>query len=270
MSTPTQSSSLQVKRFIKAPPGSVFMAWTTPEQIKQWFGPATCRVLDAKIDLRVGGAYRFHVSSDEMGEMYVRGVYREVKQPSKLVFTWQWEDDADWTNVESVVTVELVAKDGGTEVQITHEGLPSEEHVGRHEHGWNGCLDKLSMRSEVIAEMCGRGRFLWNELVTADVEAAKVFYGGIFGWTTTPFGPEYTLFNKGAQGVGGLMQKREAGGPSQWIAYVNVEDVDATVAKAVELGGRVVLPAMDIPTVGRIAVVLDPQEAPIGLITPQG
>ena len=64
------------------------------------------------------------------------------------------------------------------------------------------------------------------------------------------------------------MQKQDGGTSSQWIAYVNVGDVDATAAKAVELGGRVVLPAMDIPTVGRIAVVLDPQEAPIGLFKP--
>ena len=57
-----------------------------------------------------------------------------------------WEDDPDWENVASVVTLDLVEKDGGTEVQITHEGLPSAESAGRHEDGWNGCLDNLERR----------------------------------------------------------------------------------------------------------------------------
>ncbi len=156
MSTP--ATSLQLKRFIKSPPDRVFAAWTTPEQIKDWFGPATCKVLDAQVDLRVGGKYRFHVFNEGMGEMTVVGEYREIAAPAKLVFTWQWEDDEEWENVESVVTVELFKKNGGTEVQITHEGLPSAEHAGRHEHGWNGCLDKLAARAALQAELHGPGR----------------------------------------------------------------------------------------------------------------
>jgi predicted enzyme related to lactoylglutathione lyase len=76
------------------------------------------------------------------------------------------------------------------------------------------------------------------------------------------------LFKKDGQDVGGLMQQKEPGGPSQRIAYVHVEDVDAGTSRAADLAGRIVLPARDIPTVGRIAVVLDPQEAPIGLFRP--
>lgn len=143
MSTPVESRPLQVTRFIKAPRERVFAAWTNPDHVRAWFGPANCRVLDAQIDLRVGGKYRFHVQSDSMGEMAVGGEYREITAPSKLVFTWRWEDDEDWDKIESVVTVEFESKTGGTDVRITHDGFPSPESGGRHEHGWNGCLDKL-------------------------------------------------------------------------------------------------------------------------------
>ena len=70
------SASLQVKRFIKTSRERVFAAWTTPSQVQRWFGPATCQVLDAQIDLRVGGAYQFRVFNDPHGEMTGSGEYR--------------------------------------------------------------------------------------------------------------------------------------------------------------------------------------------------
>ena len=62
MSTSKPAANVQVKRFIKAPPERVFTAWTTPEQVKQWFGPGTCQVLEAQVDPRVGGTYRIRFS----------------------------------------------------------------------------------------------------------------------------------------------------------------------------------------------------------------
>ena len=123
--------------------------------------------------------------------------------------------------------------------------------------------------SENESSMCSRpGYFSWNELLTTDVEGASAFYSGLLGWTTTPFSPEYTLFNKAGQSVGGLMKAPRPGMPAQWVAYVSVEDVDATTAKATQLGGQIVLPPMDVPDVGRIAVLLDPQNAPFGIFKP--
>lgn len=112
------------------------------------------------------------------------------------------------------------------------------------------------------------GKFSWNELVTTDVESASAFYTNLFGWSTVPFGQEYILFNREDQSVAGMMKSRQPGRPAQWIGYVSVEDVDGSVAKAIELGGGIVVPSMDIPEVGRIAVVIDPQEALIGLFRP--
>lgn len=264
------TNSLQVTRLIKAPRERVFEAWINPDQIKHWFGPATCRMLDAQIDPHVGGKYRFLVSTEEMGELAVSGEYREVSAPSKLVFTWQWEDDEDWVNVTSVVTVDFVEKDGGTEVRITHNGLPTTDHADRHEHGWTGCLDKLAARTAALAELCGPGHFSWNELLAENVESAAEFYTSLLGWTAVPMqgGMPYTLFKKNGTEVAGLMKLPMPGIPPHWLNYVTVEGCDNAAARVVELGGVICAPPFDIPNVGRIAVVQDPQGARFGLFQP--
>ena len=110
------------------------------------------------------------------------------------------------------------------------------------------------------------GQFGWNELLSTDVEASKKFYSGLLGWTTAAGpGPDYTIFRQGEKGVGGLMKVPQPGMPAQWLAYVVVENVDATTAKVAGLGGKVMAQPFDIPNVGRIAVILDPQGASIGL-----
>jgi predicted enzyme related to lactoylglutathione lyase len=119
---------------------------------------------------------------------------------------------------------------------------------------------------------CGKaGHFAWNELVTNKVPAAKKFYGGLLGWKTQPFGKggAYTQFKKGKDLVGGMLKCPRPGLPSHWVPYVMVDDVDATAKKAVNLRGKVVLKPCDIPGVGRIAVLLDPQGAALGIFAPK-
>jgi uncharacterized protein len=118
------------------------------------------------------------------------------------------------------------------------------------------------------------GVFVWDELGTTDVDAAQRFYETVFGWTTTEMGPEYggyRIFNAaGAEnGVAGLMALPDASIPPFWQPYVAVDDPDATTAKAKELGGAVLVEPMDVPEVGRIAVLKDPQGASFGIIKPQ-
>jgi uncharacterized protein len=117
------------------------------------------------------------------------------------------------------------------------------------------------------------GDFCWNELVTAKVPAAKKFYSGLLGWKTKPFGKgmDYTIILKGKtdkNGMGGMMKCPKPGMPAQWIPYVLVADVDVTVKKAAKLHGKVCMPPFDVPTVGRIAVLSDPQGAAFGIIKP--
>jgi uncharacterized protein YndB with AHSA1/START domain len=78
-----------------------------------------------------------------MGEFSIRGEYREVIPPAKLVYTWQIENDPDFVDRETRVTVEFLDIGDSTEVRLTHENLPSAESVKNHEHGWSGSFDKL-------------------------------------------------------------------------------------------------------------------------------
>jgi predicted enzyme related to lactoylglutathione lyase len=115
------------------------------------------------------------------------------------------------------------------------------------------------------------GQVSWNELISNDVAGATKFYTGLFGWQTEAFqgGGDYTLFKQGDTMVGGLMQCPKSGVPSHWLPYVTVADVDASAAKAKSLGAQIVAEPFDVPMVGRIAVVIDPQGAAVGLFKPQ-
>ncbi len=135
--------SLEIKRLIKAPRDRVYVAWTDPAQLKQWFGPENVQTRGLIVDARVGGKFRWALTNSEGVKMTMRGEYRELQPGKKIVFTWQWEDDEDWENHISIVTVELDDADGGTELHLTHEKLPNEESRDGHTRGWNSALDKL-------------------------------------------------------------------------------------------------------------------------------
>lgn len=110
------------------------------------------------------------------------------------------------------------------------------------------------------------GAFSWNELTTPDPKAACEFYGGLLGWRFQTLdmgsGP-YHLIQVGECNIGGLMAPQPGGEgmPPCWGTYVTVGDADAAAAKAEQLGGKVLAPPFDIPNVGRMAVLQDPQGA---------
>ena len=111
----------------------------------------------------------------------------------------------------------------------------------------------------------------WNELATPDTAKAGEFYSGLFGWgkEVKDMGEmTYTLFINGERQAGGMYKPTPEMGeiPPNWLAYFAVDDADAKVAKANELGGTIIVPPMDIPGVGRFAVIQDPQGAVFGII----
>ncbi len=109
------------------------------------------------------------------------------------------------------------------------------------------------------------GRFVWRELMTSDVDAAKKFYGELFGWsfkTAEMPGFTYTMIHAREKGVGGMMAlDASMPAPPHWSSYLSVADVDATVARARAAGGTIHVAPTDIPEVGRFAVVADPTGA---------
>jgi predicted enzyme related to lactoylglutathione lyase len=115
------------------------------------------------------------------------------------------------------------------------------------------------------------GKVVWNDLITEDLEAARQFYGGLFGWTfdrsTTPDGGPYLLARSGRIYVAGMVQLQShpvGTTESRWLPYVSVADVDGSVATAAASGATVAIPARNVP-MGRVAVIVDREGAVIGL-----
>jgi len=116
------------------------------------------------------------------------------------------------------------------------------------------------------------GRFVWYELRTTDMEAAKAFYAKVVGWGTRDASmPDlpYTVFTAGEAAVSGLMCLPEAarrmGESPSWIGYVGVDDVDATADRIAHLGGTVHVQPQDVLNMSRFSVVADPQMATLAL-----
>lgn len=114
-----------------------------------------------------------------------------------------------------------------------------------------------------------QGDFIWYELLTTDADAAQAFYSDVVGWNIADSGLEerdYRILMAGEVAIGGLMQLTQEmtanGARPGWLGYVGAKDVDATVAAITDTGGSVQMPAWDIPNVGRIAMVADPQGVP--------
>ena len=113
------------------------------------------------------------------------------------------------------------------------------------------------------------GSFCWIELHTSDQNAAKSFYGALFGWEAhdNPMGPNdfYTMFKlQGRHAAAGCTlrpDERSQGVPPHWMLYIAVANTDATAAKAQQLGGKVLAPPFDVMDAGRMAVVQDPTGA---------
>ena len=114
------------------------------------------------------------------------------------------------------------------------------------------------------------GRFVWYDLMTTDPKAARAFYTELFGWNVqeADMGPGgiYTMLKNGDTTFGGIAAS-PPGAPSSWVGYVHVDDLDATVSQATQLGGKVLMPIMPIPEVGRFAIIADPHGGVVGPIT---
>lgn len=120
------------------------------------------------------------------------------------------------------------------------------------------------------------GAFSWSELMTTDPAAAAAFYGQLFGWSIASMemgaGGTYRVAKVGETSVGGIMGMPPDGPamPPNWGCYVTVANVEDTMARCQALGGRVIMPGMDVPGVGRMTVIQDPQGAVLSVMAYSG
>lgn len=139
---------------------------------------------------------------------------------------------------------------------------PTGARIGLYQAGEHpGCAQPGSVQ----------GAMGWSELATRDTEKAKAFYTELFHWGTKvdDQGPmPYTEFLVGDKSIGGMMEMTEQHGdaPPHWLPYVLVDDCNASADKVTQLGGKIIVPPMDIPNVGRFSVFTDPTGACLAMI----
>jgi uncharacterized protein YndB with AHSA1/START domain len=133
-------NSLTITRAFDVSVEQLYQAWTDPAQVVQWMGPGEVKCVDVQIDLKVGGAYRIHMVSDE-GDHVAVGEFLEITPNQHLKYTWAWESQ---TVTGTHVTVEFRAKGKSSELTLVHEDFPNSDAMEKHTQGWNGCLEGLT------------------------------------------------------------------------------------------------------------------------------
>jgi uncharacterized protein YndB with AHSA1/START domain len=134
--------TLVVRRVIKATPERLFRAWTTPEHLTSWWGPAGIDCPVAEVDLQVGGGYRLANKMPDGSITWITGEFELIDPPRKLVYSWRL-GEADSGPIRERVTVRFEPKGSGTEVIITHQHIAGQSARDQHQAGWLGCLDGL-------------------------------------------------------------------------------------------------------------------------------
>jgi uncharacterized protein YndB with AHSA1/START domain len=148
-------ATLIVTRLLNATPERAFQAWTSAEHIQQWMRPEPGMVIPlASMDLRVGGKYRIQMKMPD-GEFFTAvGVFKEVKPPERLVYTWDWEKDgsgAEFGEVEgkpSLITVEFLKRGEQTEFVLTHSRFATVESRDSHARGWGKIVESFANFAE--------------------------------------------------------------------------------------------------------------------------
>jgi uncharacterized protein YndB with AHSA1/START domain len=142
--------TLVVRRTFRASPRRLFAAWTEPEQLRRWWGPANVNCAAAEVDLRVGGRYRLGNQFPDGSVWWISGTFEAVEPPRLLIYSWELAAGelargAPMPPAQAVerVTVRFEARGALTEVVVQHERIADEAARASHEQGWLGCLDGL-------------------------------------------------------------------------------------------------------------------------------
>lgn len=130
-------------RVLDAAPPAVWRALTEPDEVVRWWGPAGFTTPSIDLDLRIGGRYRIEMKPPDGGAFFLQGEFRDVAPPSRLVYTFRWEDP-DRDDQETVVSLSLTDLGGTTEVALDQGPFATEARLALHEGGWSDSFEKLS------------------------------------------------------------------------------------------------------------------------------
>jgi uncharacterized protein YndB with AHSA1/START domain len=140
----TAQHELVITRTFDAPRSLVFKAWTQPEHMVRWLGPHTYTAISAKMDVRPGGSYRAGIRGPDGKENWMRGVYREIVEPERLVFTFSWEGKEGELGRENAISITFAEVDGKTRMTFRHGFFETAATRDEHNKGWSGCFDRLA------------------------------------------------------------------------------------------------------------------------------
>ncbi|TQV78058.1 SRPBCC domain-containing protein [Exilibacterium tricleocarpae] len=128
-----------ISRIVNAPIARVWRLWTEPDHLRHWFCPKGFTVLEVGIDAQVGGQWMTRMRSSDGGSHTTLGVFREVIEAERLVFTQSWEGSEH----HSIITVTLKESGDATEIVFNQAYLESEASRDSHAEGWDEALDNL-------------------------------------------------------------------------------------------------------------------------------
>jgi uncharacterized protein YndB with AHSA1/START domain len=147
MSDPVVQNSeleLRITRVFDAPRSLLWTVWTQPAHLMRWWGPRGYSLVSCNIDLRPGGAYRFHMRGPSGDDHWSQGVFSEVVEPQRLVLKGSWVDaEAKPTGPESVTTVTFEQNAEKTTMTLHQRGFENAASRDGHRGGWGSSLDRL-------------------------------------------------------------------------------------------------------------------------------
>jgi uncharacterized protein YndB with AHSA1/START domain len=142
---------LELRREFPFPREMVFDAWLNEDHLAKWMGPTDEITMEGiRVDASEGGGYRMTFVHPDDDRDTVYGVYKTIKRPDKLVFTWIWETEEGEEEIETLVTVDFNKTSSGTEIVLLHQKFASQESCDHHNKGWIGCLDKFGRNAEKL------------------------------------------------------------------------------------------------------------------------
>jgi len=150
--TRAANGELVITRVIDAPRRLVFKLWTQPEHIARWWGPQGFTTIACQMDIRVGGAYRFGMRSPQGTELWKRGVYREIVEPERIVFTFAWENKDGRPRHELLTTVTFAEEGARTRLTLRQAGFETIEQRDGHVTGWTSCFERFVEYLSTIAQ----------------------------------------------------------------------------------------------------------------------
>ena len=150
----TSESELVIVRTLHAPRALVWRAWTDPGQMLRWMGPRGYTACNNSGEIRPGGRWRLCLRKDDTGEeLWQGGVYREVVEPERMVFTFAWDGDDGKPENEMLITLTFAEQGKKTVLTLRQTGFRSVEQRDGHRGGWNSALDRFE---EFVAGQAAR------------------------------------------------------------------------------------------------------------------